>query len=157
MDWVVRAAIGAQREPGSTVLRAQAGATPARLEGTDARHVGRRRDGLSYQRHPLDITAFGTSPATGPLQEVTAGTMRSSRPRHRGRISKQGSRLVRWAAVEAVQRVGKHTYIGGYRDRITARRGRNIGNVAAARELVEYVYYALRDGTCRRALTPAAA
>jgi len=42
---------------------------------------------------------------------------------HRGRITKQGSRLVRWAAVEAVQRVGKHTYIGGYRDRITARRG----------------------------------
>jgi hypothetical protein len=31
------------------------------------------------------------------------------------------------------------------------------GVVAAARELIECVYYALRDGTCRRALTPAAA
>jgi len=82
--------------------------------------------------------------------------MRSSRPRHRGRISKQGSRLVRWAAVEAVQRVGKHTRLGAYRDRVAVRRGRNIGNVAAARELTEYVYHALRDGTCRRALTTTA-
>lgn len=39
---------------------------------------------------------------------------------HRGRITKQGSRLVRWAAVEAVQRTGKHTRIGAYRDRVAA-------------------------------------
>ena len=69
---------------------------------------------------------------------------------HRGRITKQGSRLVRWAAVEAVQRVGKHTRLGAYRDRVAERRGRNIGTVAAARELIELVYYALRDGTVRR-------
>ena len=31
---------------------------------------------------------------------------------HRGRITKQGSRLVRWAAVEAVQRVPAHTRLG---------------------------------------------
>jgi transposase len=43
---------------------------------------------------------------------------------HRGRITKQGSRLVRWAAVEAVQRVGAHTRHGQIRDRIGARRGR---------------------------------
>jgi transposase len=72
---------------------------------------------------------------------------------HRGRITKQGSRLVRWAAVEAVQRVGKQTRIGAYRDRVGERRGRNIGTVAAARELTECVYYALRDGTVRRNLS----
>jgi transposase len=64
---------------------------------------------------------------------------------HRGRITKQGSRLVRWAAVEAVQRVGKHTRLGQIRDRIAARKGRNIGVVAAARELLTLVYYGLRD------------
>jgi transposase len=69
---------------------------------------------------------------------------------HRGRITKQGSRLVRWAAVEAVQRLSPHTLLGTHRDRIAARRGRNIGTVAAARELVELVYYALRDHTVRR-------
>jgi transposase len=73
----------------------------------------------------------------------------------RGRITKQGSRLVRWAAVEAVQHISPHTRIGAYRDRVADRRGRNIGVVAAARELIECVYYALRDGTVRRLATPA--
>jgi transposase len=72
---------------------------------------------------------------------------------HRGRITKQGSRLVRWAAVEAVQRVGERTRHGAVRDRVAARRGRNIGVIAGARELVELVYYGLRDGHIRR-LTP---
>jgi transposase len=69
---------------------------------------------------------------------------------HRGRITKQGSRLARWAAVEAVQRVGTHTRLGQRRDRVAERRGRNIGVVAAARELICLVYYGLRDGHIRR-------
>ena len=73
---------------------------------------------------------------------------------HRGRITKQGSRLVRWAAVEAVQRVGPHTALGAFRDQVAARRGRNIGVVAAARELVELVFYGLRDGQIRRLSAP---
>jgi transposase len=68
---------------------------------------------------------------------------------HRGRITKQGSTLVRWAAVEAVQRVGKHHRLGQIRDQVSARRGRNIGKVAAARELIELVFYGLRDGHIR--------
>ena len=64
---------------------------------------------------------------------------------HRGRITKQGSRLVRWAAVESVQVLPGHTRVGGIRDRVAARRGRNIGVVAAARTQIEFVYYALRD------------
>ena len=75
---------------------------------------------------------------------------------HRGPITKQGSRLVRWAAVEAVQRVPAHTRLGQVRDRVGQRRGRNIGVVAAARELTELVFYGLRDGRVR-CLTPPAA
>jgi hypothetical protein len=52
---------------------------------------------------------------------------------------------VRWAAVEAVQRVPAHARIGAYRDRVAQRRGRNIGVVAAARELITLVFYGLRD------------
>ena len=37
------------------------------------------------------------------------------------------------------------TRIGARRDRVAARRGRNIATVAAARELLELVFYALRD------------
>ena len=69
---------------------------------------------------------------------------------HRGRITKQGSKLVRWAALEAMQRGGAHTRIGTFRDRVAERRGRNQAKVAAARELVECVYYGLRDHHIRR-------
>jgi transposase len=69
---------------------------------------------------------------------------------HRGPITKQGSRLHRWAAIEAVQRIGPQTRLGQVRQRVAARRGRNIGVVAAARELVCLVYYGLRDGYIRR-------
>jgi transposase len=68
---------------------------------------------------------------------------------HRGRITKQGSRLVRWAAVESVQRLPAHTVLGAFRDRLTAKRGHNIAVVAAARRQLEFVFYALRDGHVR--------
>jgi hypothetical protein len=74
-----------------------------------------------------------------------------------GATDKQGSRLVRWAAVEAGQRVGPLTRLGAVRERVGARRGRNIGIVAAARELTELVFYGLRDGHIRRLPTAPAA
>jgi transposase len=67
----------------------------------------------------------------------------------RGRITKQGSRLVRWAAIESVKAVGPHTGVGPLKARVAAKRGKNIGTVAAARRQVEHVYYALRDGHVR--------
>ena len=67
----------------------------------------------------------------------------------RGHVTKQGSRLVRWAAVEAVQVLPHDVKLRGDRDRIAARRGRNIGKVAAARRLLTLVYYGLRDGHIR--------
>lgn len=73
---------------------------------------------------------------------------------HRGRITKQGSRLVRWAAVEAVQRTQKGSRLDAIRGRVADRRGRNIGTVAAARELVEMIFYALRDHHVRRLARP---
>ncbi len=75
----------------------------------------------------------------------------------RGHITKQGSRLVRWAAVESVQILPKTSTLGQLRDRVAARRGRNIGVVAAARRQIEFVYYALRDHHVRALHTPAAA
>jgi transposase len=64
---------------------------------------------------------------------------------HRGRITKQGSRLVRWAAIESVQILPKNSIVGQIREHVADRRGRNIGKVAAARRQLEYVFYALRD------------
>jgi transposase len=67
---------------------------------------------------------------------------------HRGRITKQGNTLVRWAAVEAVQRVHEGP-IAHTRARLAQRRGANIATVAAARELLTLIYYGLRDGHVR--------
>jgi hypothetical protein len=67
---------------------------------------------------------------------------------------KQGSKLVRWAAVEAVQRIPAHTSLRQLREQVGHRRGANIGKVAAARELTELVFYGLRDGHIRRLLPP---
>jgi transposase len=67
---------------------------------------------------------------------------------HRGQITKQGSPLLRWAAVEAVQRLSRGP-IGATRIRVAARRGTNIGKVAAGRKLLTLVFYGLRDGHIR--------
>lgn len=85
-------------------------------------------------------------------------------PRHResdttvqrGHVTKQGSKLVRWAAVEAVQRLPVDVKLRADRDRITGRRGTSIGKVAAARRLLCHVYYGLRDGHVRALDRPAA-
>lgn len=67
----------------------------------------------------------------------------------RGHISKQGSRLVRWAAVEAVGNQRGATLVAVHHHRVAERRGRPIGRVAAARKLLTLVYYGLRDGHVR--------
>jgi transposase len=77
----------------------------------------------------------------------------------RGRITKQGSRPLRWALIEAVQRTPDGTPVHQARDAIIARRGpqaRNIAKVAAARKLLTCVFYAMRDGHVRALDTPAA-
>ena len=71
---------------------------------------------------------------------------------HRGHITKQGSRIVRWAAVEAVQRLPFGTKLRDDRERIADRRGNKIGKVAAAascQDLLTLVFYGLRDGRIR--------
>jgi transposase len=89
-------------------------------------------------------------------------------PRHResdtkiarGHITKQGSRVLRWAMVEAIQRLPADTPVRDIKDRIIARRGkeaRNIAKVAAARQLLTCVFYAMRDGHVRSLIARAAA
>jgi len=73
---------------------------------------------------------------------------------HRGRITKQGNQLVRWAAVEAVQRL-HGAAPGSTRARLAERRGASIAKVAAARKLLTLVYWGLRDGHIRCLTRPA--
>ena len=104
-----------------------------------------------------DVTRFGTAPQLACWAGLTPKHHESDTHVHRGRITKQGSRLVRWAAVESVQVLPTTSRVGAIRDRVADRRGRNIGAVAAARRQIEYVFYALRDHHVRALHPPARA
>jgi len=67
----------------------------------------------------------------------------------RGKMTKQGSVLVRWAAIEAVSKLRGGPKIQADYHPITDRRGKNIGRSAVARRLLTLVYYGLRDGQLR--------
>jgi transposase len=104
-----------------------------------------------------DVTRFATAEKLTCWAGLTPRHHESDTHVRRGRITKQGSRLLRWAAVESVQILPKTSHVGQIRERVAARRGRNIGVVAAARRQLEYVYYALRDHHVRALRTPPAA
>jgi transposase len=67
----------------------------------------------------------------------------------RGHITKQGSRLVRWAAVEAAKVPRSGSWLKSDYRRIAARRGVKIAAVAVGRKILMLVFYGLRDGEVR--------
>jgi hypothetical protein len=65
-------------------------------------------------------------------------------------VTKQGSPLLRWAAIEAVQKIPADAgWLVSTREQIAERRGRQIATVALARKLLTLVFYGLRDGHIR--------
>jgi transposase len=78
-------------------------------------------------------------------------------PRHResdtkvvrGKITKQGSKLVRWAALEAIVRYHGGPPLRQHFHRIAERRDTNKARIATARRLMTLIYYGLRDGEIR--------
>jgi transposase len=96
-----------------------------------------------------DITRFDSPRALCSWAGLTPKHRESDTHVYRGRITKQGSRLVRWAAIESVV-----AYHGGapFRERfddIAQRRGKKRANVAIGRKVLTLVYYGLRDGEIR--------
>jgi transposase len=101
-----------------------------------------------------DVTRFSRPQQLCSWAGMTPRHRESDTKVHRGRITKQGNHLVRWAAVEAVQRLHSGP-LGATRARLVERRGANIAKVAAARKLLTLVYYGLRDGHIRCLARPA--
>ena len=62
-----------------------------------------------------DVTRFAKAGQLACWAGLTPKHHESDTHVHRGRITKQGSRLVRWAAVESVKRIGPHTVVGAYK------------------------------------------
>ena len=96
-----------------------------------------------------DISRFTSARHLCSWAGLTPTHHESDEKVRRGHITKQGSRLVRWAAVEAVARQRTDTPLRRHHHNVGARRGTQIGRVAAARKLLILVYYGLRDGEIR--------
>lgn len=96
-----------------------------------------------------DVTRFSRPDQLGCWAGLTPRHRESDTTVKRGSITKQGSQLVRWAAIEAVSHQRGGTVLEETMHRIGERRGKNIGRVAAARKLLHLVFYGLRDGEIR--------
>jgi transposase len=96
-----------------------------------------------------DVTRFRSAAALCSWAGLTPKHKESDTTVHRGQLTKQGSRLVRWAVVEGTVRYhGSGKLAADYR-KIAERRGKNKATVAIARKVLTLVYYGLRDGTIR--------
>ena len=107
-----------------------------------------------------DIRRFGHPGQLASWAGLTPRHYESDTKVTRGHITRQGSPLLRWAVIEAVQRQPAGSRISAARDRIIARRGpqaRRIAKTAAARQLLICVFYAMRDGHVRSLSAPAPA
>jgi transposase len=94
-----------------------------------------------------DVSRFSNPEALCSWAGLTPRHRESDTKIQRGHITKAGSTLVRWAAVESRIRGGPKLQADYHR--IADRRGRRIARVAVARKLLTLVYFGLRDGEIR--------
>jgi transposase len=96
-----------------------------------------------------DVGRFRSAEALCSWAGLTPRHRESDIKTTRGSITKQGSKLVRWALIEAVSRYYGGPRLAGEFRRIAERRGKNKARVAVARKVLTLVYYGLRDGQIR--------
>lgn len=97
-----------------------------------------------------DVTRFASPDRLCSWAGLTPRHRESDTKVQRGHITKQGSRLLRWAAIEAAQRHGGHGPLAVSFARIAERRdSTKIARVALARKILILAYYGLRDGEIR--------
>ncbi len=96
-----------------------------------------------------DVTRFPSAPALCSWAGLTPKHRESDTKVTRGKITKQGSRIVRWAAIEAISKQRGGAKLRADYHALTARRGKHKARVAVARRLLTLVYYGLRDHEIR--------
>ena len=96
-----------------------------------------------------DVSRFPDSAALCCWAGLTPKHRESDVKVRRGRITKQGSTLVRWAAVEAVSKGRGGPKLQADYQRLAERRPKHVARVAVARKLLTLVYFGLRDGEIR--------
>ena len=96
-----------------------------------------------------DVTRFPTPAHLSCWCGLTPRHRESDLKTRRGRISKQGSRLVRATLIEGISRYHGGTILDAKYKTIAKRRGKNKARVALARKVLTLVFYGLRDGEIR--------
>jgi transposase len=104
-----------------------------------------------------DVSRFDSAAALCSWAGLTPKHRESDTKVVQGAITKQGSRLVRWALIEAISRYHGGPVLSAKYRAIAERRGINKARVAIARKVLTLVYYGLRDGEIRCLQTPATA
>lgn len=96
-----------------------------------------------------DVTRFKSPQALCSWAGLTPKHRESDTKVVRGKITKQGSRIVRWAAIEAISKQRGGAKLRADYHAIMARRGKQKARVAVARRLLTLVFYGLRDHEIR--------
>lgn len=96
-----------------------------------------------------DVSRFATPAQLCSWVGLTPKHRESDLKTRRGRISKQGSRLVRATLLEGISRYHGGAHLAAHYHQLAQRRGRNKARVALARKVLTLVYYGLRDGEIR--------
>jgi len=96
-----------------------------------------------------DVTRFPTAAHLCSWAGLTPAHHESDTKTRRGRITKQGSRLLRWALIEGISSTHGGVVLAAHYRKLAKRRGANKARVAIARKVLTLVYYGLRDGEIR--------
>jgi transposase len=96
-----------------------------------------------------DVSRFPTPAHLCSWVGLTPRHRESDQKTRRGRISKQGSRLVRATLIEGISRYHGGPHLDAQYHQLAKRRGKNKARVALARKVLTLVYYGLRDGEIR--------
>lgn len=96
-----------------------------------------------------EVTRFRSAAALCSWAGLTPKHKESDATVHRGQLTKQGSRLVRWAVVEGTVRYHGGCKLAADFRKLAERRGKHKATVAIARKVLTLVYYGLRDGEIR--------
>ena len=96
-----------------------------------------------------DVSRFRNAAALCSWAGLTPKHHESDTTVRRGGVTKQGSRLVRWAVIEGTVRYHGGPKLAADWHQIAERRGKHKATVAVARKVLTLVYYGLRDGEIR--------
>jgi transposase len=95
----------------------------------------------------VDIDRFHSAKHLASYAGLVPSTSQSGDRAKHGRITRQGSKWLRWALVEAaIHAVGKPGPLRDYYQKLKKRKGNKIARVAVARKLCPYIYHMLKEG-----------